>query len=82
MSTYIKNGKRKVKVDKDKLIKKHTKGFYKSLNTINELINYFKENNIEITEDNVKELSKEQIGRDIDSMEEFMILGNMVKNET
>jgi len=81
MNTYKKNGKRQLKVTKNKLVKKHTKGFYKSLNLINDLIRYFKNNNIEVTEDNVEELSKEQLGRDIDSMEKFMLLGNLVTNE-
>jgi len=82
MNTYTKNGNRQVKINKNKLVKKHTKGFYKSLNLINDLIRYFKDNNIQVTEDNVEELSKEQLGRDIDSMEKFMILGNCVTNET
>ena len=81
MATYIKNGKRQVKVSKDKLVKKHTKGFYKTLNKINELADYFINNKIEVTEDNVEELAKEQLRRDIDSMEKFLLLGRLYTDE-
>lgn len=81
MSNFSKKGFRQVKVDKDKLVKKHTKGFYQSLNKINNVIGELEKLDVDITEDNVDSLSKPILGRDLDSMERFMILGRLSKPE-
>jgi len=84
MSNFSKRGLRQVKIDKDRLVKKHTKGFWQSIAKINKVVEELQKLDVEVTEDNVNELSKPILGRDLDSMEQFMVLGKLfeVTNET
>ena len=81
MNTYSKNGYRKSIVAKNKLVKKHTRGFYKTLDLINEVANELDKLNVDITEDNIDSLSRPILGRDLDSMEKLLILGRLSKPE-
>jgi hypothetical protein len=77
MSTYVKNGVRAMKLAQKKKAKFHLKEFYRILGQIDEIVKYLKETEVEITEDNVDEIVSELIGRPLDSMEKFLILGKM-----
>lgn len=75
--SFIRQGIRKEKIKKDKLVKKHTKGFYNTVGLMNEIATELQKLDIEITEDNVNEYASKLIGRDLDSMEKFLILGRI-----
>jgi hypothetical protein len=79
----MKNGLRQMKVTEDKKVKKHVKAFY---NIIGEIDKISKELDpkIEYTEENINEYVKPMLGRDLDNMEKFLLLGklNVVNNET
>ncbi|HEX8586079.1 MAG TPA: hypothetical protein VF680_16920 [Allosphingosinicella sp.] len=77
----MKQGLRKNKLQNDKKVKQGVKEFYNKLGQINELTNYLKTLDAEITEDNVDEIVTPLIGRELDSMEKFLVLGKM-HNET
>lgn len=77
MSSFLRTTKRKSEISKNKQIKIHTKEFYKILNRLDLIANELKELDIEITEDNVNEEASKILGRDLDSMEKFILLGKM-----
>jgi hypothetical protein len=92
MSSFAKRGERQAKVAKDKMVKKHTKGFYKILGKMDILANQL-DPLIEYNEENINEYVEPVYGRNLDSMEKFVVLGKMhrikedinnikVKNET
>lgn len=75
--SFLRKGKRQQENYKKKLIKLHTKEFYKALSRLDKVADYLKEANIEITEDNVNEEASKFIGRDLDNMEKFILLGKL-----
>ena len=76
MSSFMKQGLRKMKVVEDKKVKKHVKAFYSIMHTMEEI---FKELDptLEYTEDNINDYVKPMLGRDLDSYEKFIILGKL-----
>lgn len=80
--SFLKKGLRKNIVDKRKKIEFHTKGFYKTVGLMNEVSEYIK-NNIteEVTEDNINDIVKPILGRDIDNFEKLLILGKLSIDE-
>jgi len=83
MSTYSKNGLRQVKLAEKKKTKAHVKSFYQIIGKIDDIYNQL-DKTIEYTEDNINDYTKPILGRDLDSMEKFMVLGKLSvsKNET
>lgn len=76
MSTYNKNGSRQVKLAEKKETKKHLKSFYQIIGKLDEIVKQL-DKSVEYTEDNINEYTKPFIGRDLDNMERFMILGKL-----
>jgi len=76
MNTYKKNGKRAQVVSNKKKTKQHVKQFYNILG-IMEKISKDLDPNVEYTEDNINEYVNPILGRDLDSMEKFLILGKL-----
>lgn len=76
MSTYNKNGLRQVKLAEKKETKKHLKSFYQIIGKLDEIVKQL-DKSIEYTEDNINEYTKPFMGRDLDNMEKFMILGKL-----
>lgn len=76
MSNFMKNGFRQMKVMEDKKVKKHIKGFYSIMNTI-DVISKQLDNTLEYDEENINDYVKPILGRDLDSMEKFLILGKL-----
>lgn len=76
MSNFMKNGLRQMKVAEDKKVKKHVKGFYSIMNTI-EKISKELDLTIDYNEDNINDYVNPLLGRDLDSMEKFLILGKI-----
>lgn len=72
----MKNGLRQMKVANDKKVKKHIKAFYSIIGKMNEIVKEL-DPSIEYTEDNLDEYVRPMLGRDLDSMEKFLILGKM-----
>lgn len=75
--SFIRKGIRQEKIKKNKLVKKHLKGFYNTVGLMNQVADELKKLDVEITEDNVNEHSSKLIGRDLDNMEKFLILGRL-----
>lgn len=79
---FAKKGLRKNIVDKRKKIEYHTKGFYRSVGMMNQLSEYLIETVKEdITEDNIQEIVKPIINRELDSMEKFLVLSKLHMNK-
>jgi hypothetical protein len=82
MSNFGNKGFRKHKLQEDKKVRKHIKGFYETLGKIQGVADSLKELDIDISEDNVNEHASKIIGRDLDEMEKFLVLGKLsVNNE-
>ncbi len=81
MHTYNKSGTRLVKLQNKKEVKKHLKGFYEMLGKTSELAEDLKALDVEITEDNINEYAEPIIGRKLDNMEKFLVLGKLNNNE-
>lgn len=81
MSSFMKQGLRQMKVTEDKKVKKHVKAFYNILETMQSIAGEL-DPSIEYTEDNINDYVKPMLGRDLDSMEQFLLLGklNVVNN--
>lgn len=79
MSSFLKKGLRSQKVKKDKETKRHVKEFYKIIGVINEITDSL-DPNISYTEDNINEYTLPFLGRDLDDMEKFLILGKLEMN--
>ena len=76
MSSYMKSGLRQMKVAEDKKVKKHVKAFYSIMHTMEEISKEL-DPTLEYTEDNINDYVKPMLGRDLDSMEKFLILGKL-----
>lgn len=75
---FAKKGLRKNIVDKRKKVNFHLKGFYRSVGQMNELSQHLIETvKEEITEDNINEIVKPILGRELDSMEKFLVLSKL-----
>lgn len=80
MSTYNKNGLRQVKLADKKETKKHLKSFYQIIGKLDDIVKQL-DKNIEYNEDNINEYTNPIMGRDLDNMEKFMILGKLSTNK-
>ena len=76
MSSYMKQGLRQLKVAEDKKVKKHVKAFYSIMHTMEEISKEL-DPTLEYTEDNINDYVKPMLGRDLDSMETFLVLGKL-----
>ena len=61
----------------DRKIKKHVTAFYKIIDEIEALAVKIKELNLEVTAENVKDIASDIMGRDLDSMEIFLLMGKL-----
>ena len=76
MSNFMKSGLRQMKVAEDKKVKKHVKAFYSIMHTMEEISKEL-DPTLEYTEDNINDYVKPMLGRDLDSMEKFLVLGKL-----
>ena len=72
----MKQGLRQMKVAEDKKVKKHVKAFYSIMHTMEEISKEL-DPTLEYTEDNINDYVKPMLGRDLDSMEKFLVLGKL-----
>ena len=77
MSSFNKASNRKSNILNNSKVKKHVQSFYKIMDEIESLAVKIKELNIEITEENVNSIASDIMGRDLDSMEQFVLLGKL-----
>ena len=76
MSSFMKQGQRQMKVAEDKKVKKHVKAFYSIMNTMEDISKQL-DPNLDYTEDNINDYVRPILGRDLDSMETFLVLGKI-----
>lgn len=76
MNTYNKNGQRQVKLAERKKTKAHVKAFYKILGDM-DVIAKDLDPSLEYNEENINEYVNPILGRDLDSMEKFVVLGKL-----
>ena len=76
MSNFMKQGQRQMKVAEDKKVKKHIKAFYSIMNTVEDISKQL-DPNLDYTEDNINDYVRPILGRDLDSMEKFLVLGKV-----
>ena len=72
----MKQGLRQMKVAEDKKVKKHVKAFYSIMHTMEEISKEL-DPTLEYTEDNINDYVQPMLGRDLDSMETFLVLGKL-----
>ena len=72
----MKSGQRQMKVVNDKKVKQHTKAFYSILGRMDEIAKDL-DPSIEYTEENIDDYVRPSLGRDLDPMEKFLILGKV-----
>jgi hypothetical protein len=65
-----------MKVAEDKKVKKHVKAFYSIMHTMEEISKEL-DPTLEYNEDNINDYVRPMLGRDLDSMEKFLILGKL-----
>ena len=80
MSTYNKNGLRQVKLAERKKQKEHIKSFYHIIGRMDEISKQL-DSTLEYTEDNINDYVKPMLGRDLDSMEKFLVLTKVMNRE-
>ena len=78
MSSYLKNGQRQAKLAERKKTKAHIKAFYNILEEAEVLAKQL-DPMLEYTEENIDSYVNPIIGRDLDSMEQFVLLGKLGK---
>ena len=76
----MKSGLRQMKVAEDKKVKQHIKAFYNILETMQSIAGQL-DSNIEYNEDNINDYVKPMLGRDLDSMEKFLVLTKVMNRE-
>lgn len=76
MSNFSNQGLRKEKILANKKVKKHIKEFYNILGDM-ETLSTKLDKNLEYTEENINEYVNPIYGRDLDSMEKFLLLGKL-----
>ena len=72
----MKQGLRQMKVAENKKVKQHVKAFYSIMNTM-ENISKDLDPSLDYNEDNINDYVRPILGRDLDSMEKFLILGKL-----
>lgn len=79
MSSFSKQGYRTGKLQEDKKVKKHIKSFYQIMGQMENVAFTIKEKypDMEFTEETINEYVNPLIGRDLDSMEKFLVLGKL-----
>lgn len=77
MSTYTKNGLRKVKVQDKIKVKKQIKEFYTRIGQIDKIAEYLNTLEDKVTADNIDSIVPELIGRELDSLEKTLILSKL-----
>ena len=83
MSNFASKGLRQTVLLKNKETKKHVKAFYSIIGEINNIATQL-DPTIEYTEENINEYVNPILGRDLDNMEQFLLLGKLsvINNET
>lgn len=76
MESY-KSSIRKFKVQENRKVKEHLKEFYKGLNQMESIAVELRQLDVIFTEDNLQEYVTPFLGRDLDSMEKFVLLGKL-----
>ena len=76
MSSFAKQGLRQNRLIERKQTKKHVNAFYKILNEMDVVAKQL-DPTLEYTEDNINEYVNPIYGRDLDSMEKFLVLGKL-----
>lgn len=77
MGSFLRKGYRKVSNRDNKLIRKHTKDFYKTLHKLDGLAVDLIRTNDTITDDNIQEHVNNIWGRDLDDMEKTIVLSKL-----
>lgn len=79
MSSFSKQGYRENKLQDNKKVKKHIKSFYSIMGQMEEVASDIKSKypDMEFTEENIDEYANPLMGRDLDSMEKFLVLGKL-----
>ena len=80
MESY-KSSIRKFKVQEDRKVKNHLKEFYKGLNQMESIAVELRKLDVIFTEGNLQEYVTPLLGRDLDSMEKFVLLGKLNKED-
>lgn len=80
MESY-KSSIRKFKVQEDRKVKNHLKEFYKGLNQMESIAVELRKLDVIFTEGNLQEYVTPLLGRDLDSMEMFVLLGKLNKED-
>ena len=76
----MKQGLRQMKVAEDKKVKKHVKAFYSIMHTMEEISKEL-DPTLEYNEDNINDYVKPMLGRDLDSMEKFLVLSKILNKK-
>lgn len=76
MESY-KSSQRKFKLQEKKKVKQHLKEFYKGLDNMDAIASELKELDVIFTEGNIQEYVTPILGRDLDNMEKFVLLGKL-----
>jgi len=77
MSSFNKASNRKSSVLDNNKIKKHVSAVYKIIAEVDALAIKIIELNLEVTNENINEVASDIIGRDLDSMERFLLMGKL-----
>ena len=82
MSSFNRQGLRQTKLQENKKVKAHIKGFYDTLGKMEDTATQLLSLDVSVTEDNISEHASKILGREIDDMEKFLLLGKLsIKNE-
>ena len=76
MSSFAKQGQRQAVLAERKKTKAHVKAFYSIMGRMDEVSKEL-DPMLEYTEDNINEYVNPILGRDLDSMEKFLVLGKL-----
>ena len=76
MSNFLKQGQRQQAVLENKKVKAHTKAFYRIMREMDKVAKDL-DPTVEYNEENINEYVKPIYGRDLDSMEKFLVLGKL-----
>lgn len=76
MESY-KSSQRKFKLQEKKKVKQHLKEFYKGLDNMDAIASELKSLDVIFTEGNIQEYVTPILGRDLDNMEKFVLLGKL-----
>lgn len=80
MSSFANRGLRQTVLLKNKETKKHIKSFYQIIGKIEDISKKL-DPTLEYTEDNINDYVKPMLGRDLDSMEKFLVLTKVMNRE-